>query len=478
MNRILGILVLFIALPAMAWEWWPLPMAEPDTCRDSVLYVGQFSVLTSTGDAAPSLLHTNTNGNISSLPHSTNLSLGIIKPATRPNRWFDYDGAIVLTGRLQSAQQTSFHSPKPEITGYFRELYAHVRLYIVDITAGIHPVYYGAGDPELTGGSLWLSNNAHPIPRITVGLDNWTPIPGLFGYAELKGGITHGWLNDNNKIVSKTLFHHKFIGGRIGGKLPINISYEFHHVAQWGGYSDISGDLGNDLSAFKNIFAAKGGGVTSNERLNAQGNHILSQQLCLIAKGNGWQVDVYWQDMQEDGRPRFIGCGQNARDGLWGIHASQTHWRYISGLTLEFLQTTDQSGPYHDRDGYVFGGNDNYYYNIVYAQGWTYFGRCMGSSFCSPQNNRVMAYFAGLKGDIYGFRYRAVYTHATSYGTYKAPLPKQTTNAFLLEVKKRVQKAWDLEFGLSLAGDVGDKEHKGSYGFMFTITKQGLITNY
>jgi len=477
LNRILTILLSLLTLPAMAWNWWPLPMAEPDTCRDSLYYVGEFSVLASSGETSPSLLHANTNGNIALQPNSGNLSAGIIKPATRPNRWFDYDGAIVLTGRIQGAQQTVLANTKPQVTGYFRELYAHVRLYVVDITAGIHPVYYDVGDPELTGGSLVLSNNAHPIPRITIGIDNWTPIPGLFGYAELKGGITHGWLADNNDFVSKTLFHHKFIGGRIGGKLPVNLSYEFHHAAQWGGYSSVLGNLGNGFSAFKNVFGAHGGGIGANEQLNAQGNHILSQILCLTAKGDKWHMDLYWQDIQEDGRPRLIGFSQNKKDGRWGIHASQTYWPFISGLTVEYLQTTDQSGPYHDRDGYVFGGNDNYYYNIVYQQGWTYFGRCLGSPFCTPNNNRVTAFWAAVKGDIYGFRYRVIAAHAKTYGTYKMP-NKDTKTSLMLEVKKIVPKAWNLEFGLSLAADLGNGDRKGSYGFLFTITKQGLIKHY
>ena len=480
MNRLFIILVLFTALPAMAWNWWPLPMAEPDTCKDNVLYIGQFSVLSSSGEAAPSLLHNNTNGNISALPHSGNLSLGVIKPATRPNRWFDYDGAIVLTGRLQSAQQTSFNDPKAEMTGYFRELYAHVRLYIVDITAGIHPISYDVGDPELSGGSLLLSNNTHPIPRITIGIDNWTPIPGLFGYAELKGGITHGWLNDNNPHVSKTMFHHKFIGGRIGGKLPVNISYEFHHAAQWGGYSDIFGDLDNSLNAFFRVFGAKSGGTTTNEIKNAIGNHLISQILCLTAKGRQWHVDAYWQSINEDGPIRIIGTTMNAIDGRWGIHAEQSKWPYISGLTLEFLQTTDQSGPFHDRDGMVYGGKDSYYCNSIYTQGWTYFGRCLGSPFCSQENNRVIAWWTAVKGDIFGFRYRIIGSFVRNYGTYYNPA-KSTGNSFLVEVKKRVPKAWDLEFGLSLAYDhttYENKETNGSCGFLFTLTKQGLIKNY
>ena len=98
------ILLLLLALHAKAWNWWPLPMAEPDTCRDTLIYTGELDVLASGGTQAPSLLWHNTDGHISALPYSGSLSVGILKPATRPNRWFDYDGGIVLSAGFCGTQ--------------------------------------------------------------------------------------------------------------------------------------------------------------------------------------------------------------------------------------------------------------------------------------------------------------------------------------------------------------------------------------
>ena len=462
-------------LAAGAWNWWPLPMAEPDTCRDTIVYVSEISALASSGKEAPSLLWHRTDGNISPMPYSGNLSAGIVKQATRPSRWFDYDFGVVLTGRVSGSQ----HNIEPRLsrgTGYFRQLYAHVRLYIVDITAGIKPLPCGAGDADLTSGSLLFSGNAYPAPRISIGIDQYTPIPGLFGYAEVKGGITHGWLADNSPTVSGTLLHYKYIGARVGGQLPVNLSYEFHHAAQWGGRSTVYGDLGNTFAAWKNAFLVRSGGTMANDQLNAQGNHIGFQQLALDVKGKGWKVSAYWQIIQEDGPISFIGTTMNRRDGLWGISATQSRWPFIQGLTYEFLNTTDQSGPYHDRDGCVYGGADNYYSNSIYRQGWTYYGNTIGSPLLSPTNNRVMAHHAGIKGDIYGFRYRAIVEYADYYGRYSAPERSRNT-AVLLEVKKHVPQAWGLDFGLSLAGDFGSR-YGNSFGAMITISKQGIITSY
>ena len=471
-ERFIGfLLAVALATQAYAWDWWPLPMAQKDTCRDSLLYVGEVRAISSSGAQAPSLLWHNSNGEISQMPHSATISAGVIKPATRPSRWFDYDFGVVLSGRFGG-----MYGAQSDITGFFNELYAHTRLYIVDITAGIKAQYWGAGDAALSSGSLLFSNNAHPIPRISIGLDRWTPIPGLYGYVEVKGGLTHGWLGDNSEVAKGTLLHHKYIGGRIGGKLPVNISYEFHHAAQWGGYSTVYGDLGNDLSAYKATFLARSGGSMSNDQLNAQGNHLAFQQLALDVKGEGWKVSAYWQVIQEDGPIERIGKTMNKPDGLWGISAVQSRWPFIEGVTYEFLNTTDQSGPFHDRDGVVFGGSDNYYTNSIYKQGWSYFGRIIGSPLLTLSNTRVMAHHAGIRGDIYGFRYRVMVNHAENYGTYRSPLRSSNT-AVLLEVQKHVKEAWGMDFGFSVAGDFGD-QYGNCFGAMLTISKRGIITQW
>ena len=443
-------------------------MAQADTCRDTLLYVGGINAVVSGGEIAPTWLHANRNGEVSSSPFSGGIHVGVVKPATRPNRWFDYDGAVVLNGVAQSGEKKG--------TGYFSRLYGHVRLYIVDVTVGIKPFDYPFGDAELTSGDLLISSNAHPIPRISVGIDRYTAFPGLFGYVEVRGGLTHGWLNDNNPYVSKTLLHYKYIGARVGGKLPVNIAYELHHAAQWGGYAEGGWNLGSDWSGFKHVLLGGKGGTVRNEQLNKQGNHMVSQTLCVTAKGEGWHLDLYWQDFQEDGAVHFIGFRCNSKDGRWGVHAAQNRWPFISGLTFEVVQMTDQSGPWHDRDGMVFGGNDNYYWNSVYRQGWTYFGRTVGNALLTPYNSRVWAYHGGIKGDIYGFQYRAIVTYADNYGTYRQSVRSHNTAA-LLEVRKTVPQAWGLEFGIALAGDF-DTQYGNHFGAMITVRKQGIIKNW
>lgn len=465
-RHLLILLILLLPLSSYAWKWWPLPMDEPDTARDTLLYYSGFSAVAGTSKAA-SLMWQMTHGEISEYGYSGNLSAGLIKPATRPHRWWDADGAVVLSGRVYGDGHYSSG------TGYFSRLYGHVRLAIVDVTVGIQPMYSGPSDPELSIGSWLFSANAHPIPRITVGLDRWTSIPGLFGYAEVKGALTHGWMEDHRSTVSGTKLHHAYVAGKAGGNLPVNATIEFHHAAQWGGYSSIYGDLGNSWNDFKNVVLGRNGGNSYSEQMNAQGNHIIMQVLSLTGKGHGWSLTAYWENIMEDGSFRFMGAGQNATDGLWGLRMEQQRWPYLNRVTLEFLNATDQSGPIHDRDGLVFGGNDCYYANGIYTSGWTYYGRTIGCAALTPTDSRVMALQLGVTGDIYGYQYQLKAQHARHLGTYNQPQHTRNT-ALMLDIRRHSERAWGLDFGLRMAADIGTT-YGNQFSMMLTVSKQGLI---
>lgn len=463
----------------LSWKWWPTGLQDSVPAgQDTLRWTMGIHAVASSGKYAPFWLISNTNGDVSSSPYSGNLTAGIYKEAVHDARWWDYDFGVQLTGRAEY--------PKTG-TGYFNQLYAHVRLFIFDITAGIKPMIYETQDSLLSMGSLIFSGNSHPLPHITVGIDRYVAFPGLFGYLEIKGGLTHAWLPDN-VYVRDAFVHHKFAALRVGGRLPVNISYEFHHAAQWGGYSPVYGDLGNDWTAYTNAFLARAGGSMYNDKANAQGNHVGSQQLMLTGKGKGWEVSAYWQNVFEDNFA-FIGNGQNIADGLWGICMKQTRWPFIQGVTYEFLNTTDQSGPWHDRDGLCYAGNDGYYQNHVYQNGWNYFYRSMGTPFITSPlynedgtvhtlNSRVRVHHIGVRGDIYGFQYRVKASYARNYGndvTSREVLSDNT--ALLLEVNKHVEQAWGLDFGFRLAADFGS-QWGNQIGGMITIRKNGLICNW
>lgn len=483
------VLACMLACPVFAqdWSWWPLGLTHSNLCGDTLYYSAEVLGVASSGDYAPFWLQSNRYGNISASPYSGNISAGIYKPATQSRRWYDYDFAVQLTGRVQSDIPTSFTPHQRRSTGYFNQLYAHLRLYMIDITVGIKPIVYESVDPLLSSGSMVLSGNSQPLPRITIGIDDYIPFPGLYGYMELKGGMTYAWMPDD-VYIKGCRFHHKFVGLRFGGKLPVNLSYEFHHAAQWGGVSPVYGDVGSNLQSFLNVFMAHAGGTMANDQANAQGNHVGGQQLALTAKGAGWNVSAYWQNFFDDNFA-LIGLGQNLPDGIWGISVQQTRWPYIQGFTYEYMNTTDQSGPWHDRDGLCYGANDSYYRNGVFQNGWNYFYRSMGTPFITSPlyntdgtiytlNSRVRLHHLGIRGDVYGFKYRLLCSYARNFGNDNTSKEMLSTNtATLLEITKHVEKAWGLDFSVSLAGDFGS-QFGNQFGAMISVRKQGIITQW
>lgn len=490
---------LMLSLAVQAWDWWPLPMAETDTTsQDSLRYEVIVSATAGSGRYNAFWMQSGQRGLASSAPYSGSLRAMIEKPATQPHRWFDYDGAVDIQLTVHSALPTPANirskSAFPVFQGeqgsvIIHRLYAHVRLYIVDVSAGVMPMTDGM-DVPLGSGSLLFSSNAPSMPAVRIGLDRWTPFPGLYGYLELKGGMAHAWLTDNIGVTGSML-HYKWIGAQVGGKLPVNISYEFHHAAQWGGYALDGTNLGNDWYSFRRMFIGKSGGSSHNELYNAIGNHVGSQQLALTLKGNKWNTKIYWQNFLED-NIALLGKGKNLPDGRWGICAQQQVWPFIHTLTFEYVCTTDQSGPVHDQDGIIYAGNDNYYRNSIYQQGWNYYLRSLGTPLITSPlyngptdgtqttNNRIQAWHVGLGGDIYGYRYSLLATHIRNYGTYDLNdwFTQQSANtALMLQVHKQVEKAWGMEFGVRLAADIGT-QWGNCFSAQVTIRKQGLITQW
>lgn len=476
------VLLLSTALEAreLGWDWWPTGLQDGVSAKEDTLrYLFGLSGVASYGKYAPFWLQSNVNGDISSHPFSGNLTAGIYKEAVHPERWWDYDFGVQLTGRCPGMNGVA--------TGYFNQLYAHVRLFIFDITAGIKPMIYETQDTALTMGSMVFSGNSQPLPHVTVGIDRYVSFPGCYGYFELKGGLTHAWMADNIYVQGSYL-HHKWIAFRFGGRLPVNISYEFQHAAQWGGIHSVYGDIGSDWNSFVNVFMARGGGAVRMDQQNAQGNHVGSQQLMVTGKGNGWEISAYWQNFFEDNFA-VIGAGKNIADGLWGISMKQNRWPFIQGVTYEFLNTTDQSGPWHDRDGLCYAGDDAYYQNFVFQNGWNYFYRSMGTPFITSPiynedgtihtlNSRVRVHHLGVRGDIYGFMYRIKASYARNYGNDNTSREVQRTNtALLLEVTKHVEKAWNMDFGVRLGADFGT-QWGSQFGAQITISKRGIICQW
>ncbi len=463
------VIFLLLSLPILA-------VAQNDTIRYDIGTLG----VVSSGAYSPFWIQSNQYGKISSSNTSADVWVGLSKDFGMKTRLFDYGFKVNLL--LQTDDKTT--------TTYFHEVYAKARLSVFDLIVGAREEQFGNQDSTLSCGGFLFSKNARPMPKITVGIEHFTVVPYTFGLLEIKGAIAHGWFTDN--IYARNLYlHHKYLYVKIGGKLPVHFQYGLDHVAQWGGIVPGFGQQPADLAAFKAIFFVEAGGKNStmNDQLNALGNHIISQSMKLDVDISDFRISGYWQNLSEDGPVKVMFYSMNRADGLWGMSIRNAKFPFVKGILYEFLETTDQSGPYHDKDGLIYGGADSYFNNGIYQNGWTYFSRTIGTPFISSPlynkngavsiaNNRVQVHHFGIEGDVLGYQYKFLTSFSNNYGTYSDPYPEKIQNtSMLLQVNKQFPKLSNIQCGVSVAADFG-KLYGNSVGCAFTISKTGILCNY
>jgi hypothetical protein len=447
--------------------------------RDTIKYDAGMLGLVSSGTYSPFWLQSDEYGKISSGPTSADFYIGIHKDVGFKTGLFDY-------GFKANVLLQTFDG---KTTVYFHEYYAKARLLVFDLIVGAREEQLGNQDSTLSCGGFLFSQNARPMPKITVGIEHFTSVPFTNGFLEIKGAISHGWFTDN--IYDRNvLLHHKYLYLKVGGKFPVHLQYGLDHVAQWGGYIPGWGQQPTGLHDFIKIFLGESGGSDANrsDQINALGNHIISQSMKLDVDISDFKVSGYWQNLSEDGPIRVIWNTMNRPDGLWGITIRNKNFPFIKGILYEYLNTTDQSGPYHDKDGIVYGGSDGYF-NGEYQTGWTYFSRTIGTPFITSPlynkngivsivNNRVQVHHFGIEGDIYGYRYKALSSFSKNYGTYGGPYPEMIQNTSMaLEVNKQFPKLLNINIGCKIGADFG-KLYGNSVGVQISFTKTGNLFHY
>jgi len=443
---------------------------------DSIQYqVGSIGIA-STGLNSPFWLQNNDYGTIPFDAGSITLFTKIQKEKCISKKLLDYN--FVTSAYLNIAGNSS---------AFLHELYLGGRFWIFDAGIGMREESYGNQDETLSGGGLLFSKNSRPMPKFFIGIEEFTPLFLKNNLIEIMGGISHGWFTDNIYTLD-LLLHHKFAALRFGGtKSPVHVQYGLDHVAQWGGNVPDYGLQPTGLNDFINVFLARSGSSTSTlfEQINVGGNHIISQGLKLELNIKNYELNAYWQHIAEDKPIRILWNSVNVVDGLWGISLKNKNFPYVKKILYEYLNTTDQSGPFHDMDGVVYGGADSYFNNYLYQNGWTHYGRTIGTPFItSPvynqkgevfiKNNRVSVHHVGFEGDYNDYFYRAMGSFINNYGSYSDfpnEIRKSSTNLFF-EINKHFEKLFHVDAGISLGVDVGEA-YGNNIGIQFKISKRG-----
>jgi hypothetical protein len=320
---------------------------------------------------------------------------------------------------------------------YFNELYGQLKFFGIDLSVGRFIDRQGLSEdfnPETTLGSVMVSNNATPFPKISIKTNRWISVPLTSGFFNWKFSLAHGILNDN-RFVKNTYVHQKTF------YLNLNLwAFQGYggliHNAQWGGVHPTLGKLPqsfNDyLAVATGIIKNKNSSGLEEDVNNVVGNSIAAYDFGLTLKIKPIFFSAYRIFYHEDTVSlRF----RNAWDGLWGgsllfdkslFGIKKIGYEYLNMIRLGKKRGLSPPEP---------NGVDNPYNHWIYQSGWTYYGRVIGTPIFLTNNNVDMplffptnstivnnvavAHHAFVIGIINSLNYKVHLIKSYNYGTYK-----------------------------------------------------------
>ena len=341
-------------------------------------------------DSSPFWLHTNQRGRIDEL---TNFS-GLIST----NAFYKFSENSNLEFGLGALYQDGY-TDKLQLD----EAYLAFNNSWLGIVAGRKQrkeLYRGL---SATNQSILWSLNARPLPGIRL----FTTRPIFFKNNRGLGfqASLEEYLMDDERFVENTRLHHKSFHLVYKSSPKFQISAGLRHFVQWGGTHPEFGDLSSDFEAYTRAVTGRGAGEDtgdgiSEQEINGLGNHLGSYEINIKTILAGYNVELIYNHLFEDGSGSLL---RNTPDGRYGIFiedplAPLDSW--IQAVMYEFYYTKNQSKNTPTTDG-----QDNYFNNNLYRSGWTYESRVLGLPFITTgpdrfriNNNKIIAHHLGIGG--------------------------------------------------------------------------------
>lgn len=298
----------------------------------------------------------------------------------------------------------------------------------LNIYGGYRPENRGFTYYALSTGSLGLTRNARPMPKVGLELD-YTDVPFTKGLMEVKGHFAHGWF-ESDRYTNGPLLHEKSSYLRLGGDMMVNFHVGLVHHALYGGSTPDFGDNPSSLSDYLTIVFGRGDDSVIDAEDLALGDHLGIWDFALRAERNNTELMLYRHFIFETPQELKFSTIQDGLLGL-GLRFNDKSWP-VNGILFEHLYTRYQRGPVPA--GLLPGqsGQKDYYNHYIYIDGWTHFGRSMGTPLLltSPDgervNNRrfastrVESLHLGIEGQpLSSLHYRLLLTHSRHFGTYR-----------------------------------------------------------
>ncbi|MEK6481645.1 capsule assembly Wzi family protein [Catalinimonas sp. 4WD22] len=313
---------------------------------------------------------------------------------------------------------------------FLSEAYAKVKWHALRLDIGRYKEVVGEVDYQLSSGSLGISGNALPIPKVSLAIPSYTDVPFIApGWIQVKGQFSNGWM-DSDSLVSKAYLHQRSFYVRLGKKplvnarkfTTINLYGGLNQFVVWGGESS----KGNKLPGeWIDIFT----------KAAVPGNNLGFFDYGATLTTRDFNLTAYTQvpfESKTNMNPFRI---KNRLVGVsWTNHQTDA---ILSALTFEAINTTWQ-----DNTSPTGRADYNFYNNERYTNGWTYQGNIIGTplffdyqrathyfgeSYNSQAvyniaNNRINGFHIGVKGyfptEWFSLSYRTLFTYTINNGNY------------------------------------------------------------
>ncbi len=359
----------------------------------------------------------------------------------------------------------------------------------------------------LSSGDITLSDNARPVPGVTVGFVDFQNIPFTRGWVQIEGLLSYGRMTDsrfkenrynffNDLIASDLMYTYKRCYFRTMPTQPIFVTVGMQAAGLFGGntryYSN--GELaeridrGFHIKDLWQMFFPMEGSGEGFYKGSSLGSWDFRADLRLR---NGHRLVAYFEWPWEDGS----GIGRrNGWDGLWGLEYRAPRETWVDAAIVEYLDFTNMSGPLHWAPGdhnntTITGsatGGDNYWNNDVYGP-WSNYGMSLGTPFVVAPlynadghwqfaHNRARGFHAAIEGRIAPqWRYKAMLSYQKAWGDGRRPQATglHDTSA-MLEARWAQGEAKPWSADLKLAFDAGNLRGN-NFGAMLTVRYSGSL---
>jgi len=357
---------------------------------------------------------------------------------------------------------------------------ARYKWIIMKAGAQADPVLYSG--LSSTNGNMDWSNNARPLPGISLSTNNYIPFFFWKEWFSFKALYSENLLLDE-RFVDNPHLHHKYAFGRASlGKIKISLGLD--HWVYWGGTSPVYGGLPGFDNYLRHIIGLKGGADSPrNERQNVSGNSLGLYLFTIEKEYRNFNLASYYNYTFE------VRSGlefDNMPHGLWLLHYNGLNRKsFLSDIVYEFQNTTNQSGTYNmipigNTGRFTGRGNDNYFNNWIYKSGHVHYNRMMGTPIFIPvigtdgisagfDNTRIRLYHIGLSGwGTDRLSWKSLLSWSRGFGTYdpegiQYPVPRDQFS-FLAEFSYHLNRL-PLKFSIGVAGDYGDQFERRTGGY-------------